>query len=348
MKRANGTGSIVKLSGNRRRPYMVKVSGVDRYGHIVQQPLSYHAKVSEAQAALEEYNAMREAGRTVPVDKARVTLQEIYDGWSGRAYSRYQADGRKSSLNSYKSAWSRVRHLAQYRMAEITLDQLQQILDECEREGRSQSTITNVVILLKALYRYAMERDYVRKDLTEYLEVPHMAPIHEKGSLTEEQLMQVGEMAAEGVPWADSVLVLCYTGFRVSELLQLTCSSYHQEDGGYLVGGVKTAAGRGRIIPIHPRIEPYIKSWAERGEKDFFRMSPSTYRSRFSELAKQIGANAATPHWCRHTFASRLHAAGVDPLTTKWLMGHSTANDITAHYTHGTILELRAAILRLP
>ena len=37
MKRANGSGSIVKLSGNRRRPYMVRVSARDEYGHIVQR-----------------------------------------------------------------------------------------------------------------------------------------------------------------------------------------------------------------------------------------------------------------------------------------------------------------------
>ena len=36
MRRANGTGTIVKLSGNRRRPYAVRVSPKDKYGQIVQ------------------------------------------------------------------------------------------------------------------------------------------------------------------------------------------------------------------------------------------------------------------------------------------------------------------------
>ena len=262
MKRANGTGSIVKLSGDRRKPYMVKVSGVDRYGHIVQRILSYHAKASEAQTALEEYNALRAAGQTLPVDKTKVTLEEVYEGWSARAYSKYESKGRTSSLNGYRSAWARVQHLGQCPMSDISLDQLQQILDDCERERRSQSTVNNVAILLKALYRYAMERDYVLKDLTEYLEIPHMAPIYNKGSLSEQQLAQVEKMAADGVPWADSVLVLCYTGLRVSELLQMTKQSYHEEEGGYLVGGVKTEAGKDRIIPIHPKIAPYIRRWA--------------------------------------------------------------------------------------
>lgn len=50
MKRANGTGSIVKLSGTRRRPYAVKVSGRNSYGHVIRKILSTHEKAAEAQA----------------------------------------------------------------------------------------------------------------------------------------------------------------------------------------------------------------------------------------------------------------------------------------------------------
>lgn len=41
MKRANGTGTVVKLSGNRRRPYTVRVSGRDRFGRLTQATLGY-------------------------------------------------------------------------------------------------------------------------------------------------------------------------------------------------------------------------------------------------------------------------------------------------------------------
>lgn len=47
------------------------------------------------------------------------------------------------------------------------------------------------------------------------------------------------------------------------------------------------------------------------------------------------------------TFATLLHAANVDELTVKWLMGHSTRNDITAHYTHETIAVLRDAVRKI-
>lgn len=74
----------------------------------------------------------------------------------------------------------------------------------------------------------------------------------------------------------------------------------------------------------------------------------TTYRSQFVKIAAEIGAPNATPHWCRHTFSTMLHEAGVDELTCKWLLGHSTSSDVTATYTHAKIEVLRAAVLRLP
>ena len=56
MRRANGTGTITRLPGERRRPYAVRVPDVDRRGHVVQRYLSYHATAQEAQQALDDYN----------------------------------------------------------------------------------------------------------------------------------------------------------------------------------------------------------------------------------------------------------------------------------------------------
>ena len=41
MRRANGTGSVVKLSGKRRKPYVAKLSAKDKYGIYRQIVLGY-------------------------------------------------------------------------------------------------------------------------------------------------------------------------------------------------------------------------------------------------------------------------------------------------------------------
>lgn len=235
----------------------------------------------------------------------------------------------------------------------MTLDEWQAILDEDENEGRSQSLINNDAILIKALYDYSMERDIVGKDYAKYLDIPSVDAKKAKGAFTDIQLAKLEQMAASGDTWADTVLMMCYTGFRISEFLDLTPFSYHKEEGGYLQGGIKSEAGRDRIVPVHPKIAPYLRArLADKGDRIIVgpkgRVTATWYREHvFAPIAEAIGAPDATPHWCRHTFATRLHAAGVDELTRKWLMGHSTKSDVTAGYTHETISVLSKAVRKL-
>lgn len=350
MKRANGTGSVVKLSGNRRRPWAVKVAAQNQYGHVIQKVVSYHEKASEAQLALEEYNRNRGSGTAPSVDKLSLTVAEVFEAWKAREYRKLKP----ASITSHNAAWNkRVSRFSARKMRDLTLDELQALLDDDEDAGLSQSSINNDAFLIKALYNYAMERDIVGKDYSKYLDIPSVGAKRPRDALNDLQLAKLTQLAADGFPWADTALMLCYTGFRVSEFLQLTRFSYHPEDGGYLQGGLKTEAGKNRIVPVHPKIRPYLLARLEQGGdtvicgEDGAPISSLKYREHFHPIAEQIGAPDATPHWCRHTFATQLHTSKADPLTVKWLMGHSTKSDITAHYTHGTIEVLKEAILLL-
>lgn len=347
MKRANGTGSVVKLSGSRRRPWAVKVSGRNKYGHVIQRIVSYHEKASEAQFALDEYNQAKASGLAPSVDKLSYTVADVFEAWSAREYRKLK----RASIASHNAAWNkRVSRFALRKMRDMSLDEWQSLLDEDEDEGLSQSTINNDALLIKFLYGYAMERDIVGKDYSKYLDIPAVGTKRPRDALNDLQVAQLARLADGGFPWADTALMLCYTGFRVSEFLQLTRFSYHPEDGGYLQGGLKTDAGKNRIVPVHARIRPYLMEWMERGGETIIcneygkPISSSLYRAYFQAIMREIDVPNATPHWCRHTFATRLHTAKADPLTVKWLLGHSTQSDITAHYTHETIEELREAI----
>lgn len=350
MKRANGTGSVVKLSGSRRRPYAVRISGRDEHSHVIQRTLSYHATAREAQQALDEYNRNRASGAAPAVDKISMTLQQVYDLWGAREYPKMG----RSATQSHKAAWNkRVSRYASRKFREISLDDWQTILDEAEDQGYSQSTIDNAAILIHQLSRFAMQRDIIIKDYSQLLDIPSVDLKHPRDALNDIQLAKLEQLVKASVPMADTALMLCYTGFRISEFLSLTRFSYHAENGGYLQNGFKTAAGKNRIVPVHPKIRPYLMAWLAKGGQTIIctengtPISSNRYREIFSELMQQIGAPDATPHWCRHTFATKLHDAHVDLLTTKWLMGHSTKADITAHYTHQTIDILQDAILKL-
>ena len=344
MKRANGTGSIVKLSGNRRRPWAVRIPYRTQRGRVRQRYLSYHAKASDAQAALDEWCRTHSAPATEAID---YTLQQVYDLWSSREYPRLGP----ASVSSHRAAWGRVSALADKKVRRITIDDLQQIIDQDEADGLSKSSIQNDKALISALFRFAMERDIIVKDYSQFIRLPSVQSKHEKGMLSDLQLKKLEQLAASGDPWADAVLILCYTGFRISEFLALTRFSYHA-DGDYLQGGMKTAAGRDRIVPVHPKIKPYLAArLAQNGERIIcdpagHAVSTQVFRSRFTALMEQIGAAGATPHWCRHTFASRLHQAGADELAIKRMMGHAN-KDITEHYTHIGLDYLRQELYKI-
>jgi len=350
MRRANGTGTVVRLSGNRRRPYAVRVSERDKYGQIVQKALGYFATAREAQEALDEHNRLKAQGLAPAINQMSMTVGQVYEAWSARAYAKIGPQ----AVRGYVAAWKmRVSRFADRKMRDMTLDEWQSILDEDEKNGLSQSIVNKDLHVIKGLYAYSMERDIVGKDYSAFLDVPTIAPKVEKGAFTDFQLAKLEELAREDFPWADTVLMLCYTGFRISEFLSLTRFNYHSEYGGYLQGGLKTKAGKNRIVPVHPKIAPYLKRWLEKDGDTLINragkaISDDWYREKaFAPVAHLLGLPQATPHWCRHTFASLLHRAGTDTLTAKWLLGHSTETDITEHYTHESIEELVAGIRKL-
>lgn len=344
MKRANGTGSIVKLPGNRRKPWAVRVPARNERGRIRQHYLSYHAKAADAQAALDDWCRTH----TAPEETAaNWTLAQVYAAWSERHYLKIS----DSAAAVHRFAWRYLQPLADRKMRLITLDQWQSCIDQAVAGGLAPSTSAKIKVLMGVLNKYAMQRDIILKDYSAFVDLPHAQARQKRDGLDDIQLGKLQQLAAAGTPWADTAMILCYTGFRVSELLQLTPTAYHP-DGDYLVGGLKTDAGRNRIVPVHPRIKPYLLAWLAKGgqtiicKDDGTPLSDDIYRIRFKAVMQAIGAPDATPHWARYTFASRLHAAGADELAIRRMIGHSDKS-ITDHYTKLTPDYLRGELIKV-
>ena len=75
MRNPNGYGSVVKLSGNRRRPYQVrKTVGFNEKGHPVYQTLDYTATREEGMILLAIFNK-----NPWDIDKVNMTLASLYE-----------------------------------------------------------------------------------------------------------------------------------------------------------------------------------------------------------------------------------------------------------------------------
>ena len=113
-------------------------------------------------------------------------------------------------------------------------------------------------------------------------------------------------------------------------------------EAGTMTGGIKTAAGRNRIIPIHRRIRPIVERLSESyliGKP----ISIDTFRLRWADFMNALGMKH-TPHECRHTFRSRMDSAGANKVCIDRIMGHKSRDVGERVYTHKTIEELKEAI----
>ena len=77
MKRANGTGAIIRVTGKRRRkPYQVMVTiGWDSNGKQIRKSLGYFETIDKATIALASYNE-----NPYDIQGGKATFSEVYDG----------------------------------------------------------------------------------------------------------------------------------------------------------------------------------------------------------------------------------------------------------------------------
>ncbi len=62
----------------------------------------------------------------------------------------------------------------------------------------------------------------------------------------------------DSLRFVDWILIQCYMGWRPQELAKLKIADVHLDEG-YIIGGMKTIAGKNRIVPIHSKILNLVK-----------------------------------------------------------------------------------------
>ena len=90
MKNPNGYGSTYKLSGNRRKPWIARVTtGWDDEGKQLYYTVGYFESRSKAMAALAEYN------KNPIAERGDLTLSQLYEEWSESKYPKISKKSRQ-------------------------------------------------------------------------------------------------------------------------------------------------------------------------------------------------------------------------------------------------------------
>lgn len=327
MRRGNGDGGIFKLSGKRRRPWAVRVTvGWTDDGKQQFKYLSYHENKTEAKNALREFLLNPQK---MKIEKQ--TLKSIFEKMIEKS------DFSEGTKQQYIGGFKQLAPLHNKNIAEIELEEIEDIIADLVPSGqkRIKKTLSNC-------YKYAMRYDYVSRNLADFINVK-TEKAAERIPFTVAEIKSLWKY--HGTERLDDVpLILLYTGLRISELLDLKRENVDIENGTINVIKSKTAAGI-RIFPIHDEIMPLIKKRYEQGNKYLITLDEKklAYNQYLSTYWKVAGH---TPHEARHTFITFLSKYSSDGIAIKKIVGHATT-DITEHYTHRTLDELRTEINKL-
>lgn len=328
MKNPNGYGTVTRLSGNRRKPWIVKEGVSGR-----QKPIGYTATKEEGLILLAQYN-----NDPWDIETDKITLQELFDLWEEKRAVKLGSSNR----SSLKSAYKHCSKLGKVRYKQIKSYQMQDCIDGCGKGYSTQGAIKN---LWGHLDRFALELDIISKRCSDLL-TSDPIPETTKEIFTDEEVSRLWEN--QNLPWVDSILFFLYTGFRISEMIDLKIETVNLQEWT-LTGGTKTAAGKNRLIPIHSKIQGIVQKRFEQSKSGYLfesngkKLNQTQYREFWAGIMEKLEMNH-TPHECRHTFRSRLDSAGANKVCIDRLMGHKSKGTGERVYTHKNIEELRLNI----
>lgn len=328
----NGYGCVTKLKGNRLKPWIVKVTVYDEEGHSKQVPVAYAETEEQGNILLAQYN-----NNPWNIDREKVTLAVLYQRWSKIKLPKLGT----SLQSSLKSAF---RHCSKYygmKYRSIRAYQMQDCIDNCGCGYSTQGAIKN---LWGHLDRFAFECDIIEKMYSTLTTAPPI-PETNRTPFTPEQVEQLWKIKDDD--WVNTVLIYLYTGFRLTELLNMKTEQVNIKEW-YFQGGIKSASGKGRIVPVHEKIKPLVQALVDQGNVYLFsyqekKISQTQYYQFWGEVMKKIKADK-TPHEARHTFETNLDNAGGNRKCIDMLMGHKSKDVGNRVYNHKTIDQLRDTV----
>lgn len=339
MKFENGYGGIVKNGGNRRKPFQVrKTIGYDDNGKQLYKTIGWYKTRTEAFNALVEYNKN-------PYDlEKQTTFKELYDQWSQKHYK----DINISTINGYKNSIRYCKSVYDKKVPDIKIMELQEIIDNCPK----YSAKLQIRVLLNMLYKYAAKMGIVGQEYNKLsLEVGKAVRVHRKNPFSNEEIQKMFDSVGK-IKNIESVLMLCFSGARIRELLEIETKNVHITNGDrYAIGGEKTEAGKNRVIPISNKTLKFFEQYYNSDNKYLITLEgkPVTYATYIRKIWNPIMEELEmdhTPHECRHFCVTSLDKAGVPRRITKRIVGHIDYNsgDVTDIYSHTSIEELVEAI----
>ena len=353
--RSNGSGTVYKLSGKRKRPFRAVITTgweivPDKDGkpktRQIRTTIGYFSTRDEATAALIQHNSNPYSMNL------STTFSELYYRW----YESEEPRMSESSKTTYQAAYSKCASLWNKPFAELTLDDLQYVIDNNAENGCAFPTIKPIRGLFRKLYAFALPRDLAKRDLADFVDVSKYYDSYtptEKRNFTDSEISMFWDLSEES-DGAKIALMLIYSGMRIGEFLNLKKSDVSISERFASVTRSKTKAGI-RKVPLAKKTLDFWRHFADKenttdyfitiDNRDFSGTAQERGYRRFRDsvwnpLLESLGMPERRPHETRHTTATLLHRKEIHQPKVNAILGHSGTSLSERTYTHLSIKDL--------
>ncbi len=335
MKLPNGYGSVIRMSRRRRNQFAARVTvGWTDDGKQIRKYLGFFATRQEALNALANYNQ-----NPYDVDLKKLTFAEVYERWCRQ---KFKTEPVKSV---YVAAYKNLAALHEMTFSRIRKRHIQAVIDDCPLKTQAKSHMKSVC---SQMFKFAIDMEIVSTNFATLVELPTKEDSELHKPFTRDELAALWKHTDDS--GARVALILCYTGMRPTELAQIKTADIDLT-ARFMRGGMKTAAGKNRLIPIAEKIFPLVNELYS-VTNEFLLTVAGKPILNVNNLRSQLWNKCPLleghlPHDGRHTCATLLDDADVPLKIKQLILGHS-AHDVTSKvYTHKTQAQLLEAINRI-
>lgn len=329
-RRAWGSGAIYPTRDGKWR-VAVRL-GRDAAGRYLRKEWEFRSE-DEAWAKIDELERRTAGG--LPIQERRVTLAIYADEW----LAAVEPTVRPSTFSFYKAMAAHLADLRHLTLIAIQPTDVRRLITKGLAAGYKPRTVRGVVDVLRMVLHQARGDGLVDRNVAELVALPKLEqrePFH----YSSEQAWQFLD-ALKDDPMHSLFVTAFGTGLRRTELLSLTWRDVDLDAGVLLIRRSKTSAGV-RALPIVTFVDEALRS-IEKRPGPLWTVSRWYVSHRMEALCKRAGLPRLTFHEIRHSTASILFDAGVDPELIRQILGH-TAMRMTARYAKADIEVKRAAL----
>ena len=272
----------------------------------------------------------------------KVKFQEF----AGMYLENYAKSNKKSWKTDMYYLSGMKEFFANLYLVEITPLHIEKYKAERLKQGVQPSTVNRCLAIIKKMFNLSVEWGFLENNQIGKVKLFSEKDNRKERILTKEEEIRLLKASAEHL--RTILIVALNAGMRLGEILSL---QWGQIDlSGKTIRVEKTKSGRIRIININSNLlDELLKLKKRSGDCVYLFINArtgkplTTVKTAFKAACRRSGVQGLRFHDLRHTFASRLVEKGVDLITVKDLLGHSSVTT-TERYTHSQKEQKKRAV----